>query len=46
MATPDVPSLQVNETVTSSSFQPFAFGAGAAEPPIDGAVASRLIVTD
>ena len=45
-ATPDVPSVQEKDTLTSVLFQPAPLGAGAAEPEMVGAVTSRLMVTD
>ena len=43
---PDIASEHAKETVTAALFQPSAFGAGVALPPIVGAVASLFMVTD
>ena len=43
--TPEVASAGVNDTVTSVLFQPLALAAGVREPPMVGAVLSRLTGT-
>ena len=45
-ASPDVASVQVKETPTFPLFQPLLFAAVVRDPPIEGAVASRLTVTE
>jgi hypothetical protein len=42
---PERPSETMNETVTDSLFQPYAFGSGLLEPTIEGGVLSMLTET-
>jgi hypothetical protein len=44
--TPDIASVHVNDMPTSPLFHPFAFAAVVLDPPAEGGVASRLIVTE